>query len=295
MRLFIGFFLFFGTFSSLAQTTAGDTLIPAKLDSASVQLLKNLADTTRRPKPVPITLMGQEAQTLPKDTVSYRIKAGDRLRIRNLNSLSILIPQLSNLAVAGAPTTAQGNNGSVFETFVNRTGQITLPKVGRIKVAGLTRAEAITEIERGYVNELTDPIFDVEIINLRIKVLGAVVKQGVILLENEKLTLGEVIALSGGIDFVNADKTIKLVRSRGDVQQEINYNIRDLGSPAIINVPIFDGDYVFIPPSKASLRTIKTQRVSSILQPIALTLNAIAVLTGIYLSYLSYQLSLKKM
>ena len=228
--------------------------------------------------------MGKDLQTLPKDTLSYRIKAGDRLRIRNLNSLSILIPQLSDLAVAGAPTTAQGNNNSVFETFVNRTGQITLPKVGRIKVAGLTRAEAIAEIEHGFLTELTVPIFDLEIINLRIKVLGAVVTQGVILLENEKLTLGEVIALSGGIDFVNADKTIKLVRSKGGVQQEINYDIRDLGNPAITNVLIFDGDYVFIPPSKASLRNVKNQRISGILQPIALTLNAIAVLIGLYLS-----------
>lgn len=274
MRLLLGLFWLLAAFPSLAQTNSADTTLVA----TPIIVIDSL------PFPKPIPIMGKDLQTLPKDTLSYRIKAGDRLRIRNLNSLSILIPQLSDLAVAGAPTTAQGNNNSVFETFVNRTGQITLPKVGRIKVAGLTRAEAIAEIEHGFLTELTVPIFDLEIINLRIKVLGAVVTQGVILLENEKLTLGEVIALSGGIDFVNADKTIKLVRSKGGVQQEINYDIRDLGNPAITNVLIFDGDYVFIPPSKASLRNVKNQRISGILQPIALTLNAIAVLIGLYLS-----------
>jgi|GEM_PF-898298 len=234
-------------------------------------------------------MMAREVASVPPDTLSYRLKIGDRLRIRNLNSLSIIMPELANLSVAGAQVSAQNASGSVFETYVNRTGQIALPQVGLVKLAGLTSAEAVLEIERIYANTLTKAIFDLEILNLRIKVLGAVNKQGVILLENEKLTLGEVIAMAGGIDFANADKTIKLVRSRNNAQQEINYDIRDLGNPRVTNVLVFDGDYVFVPLSKASLRYVKNQRTSSVLQPVALTLNALAVIFGLYFTYKSSQ------
>ena len=239
----------------------------------------------------PAVVVATEVVSVPIDTLSYRIKIGDRLRIRNLNSLSIIMPELANMSVAGAQVSAQNANGSVFETYVNRTGQIALPQVGLVKLAGLTSAEAVFEIERIYANTLTKAIFDLEILNLRIKVLGAVNKQGVILLENEKLTLGEVIAMAGGIDFANADKTIKLVRSRNNAQQEINYDIRDLGNPRVTNLPVFDGDYVFVPLSKSSLRFVKNQRTASVLQPIALTLNALAVIFGLYFTY---QASLKK-
>ena len=267
-RISIYFFLFCGNCClSFAQTDT--TLAPAR----------------------PAVVVAPEVVSVPPDTLSYRIKIGDRLRIRNLNSLSIIMPELANLSVAGAQVSAQNASGSVFETYVNRTGQIALPQVGLVKLAGLTSAEAVFEIERIYANTLTKAIFDLEILNLRIKVLGAVNKQGVILLENEKLTLGEVIAMAGGIDFANADKTIKLVRSRNNAQQEINYDIRDLGNPRVTNLPVFDGDYVFVPLSKSSLRFVKNQRTASVLQPIALTLNALAVIFGLYFTY---QASLKK-
>jgi len=148
----------------------------------------------------------------------------------------------------------------------------------------LSKQETTTEIEKRYKNLITDPIFEVEIINLRIKVLGAVSKQGVYMLENEKMTLGEVIAMAGGVDFAVADKTIKLIRSQSQKQQEINFDIRNLSDPAVANILVFDGDYVFIPPSKGSLRNIKNQRIANILQPVALTLNAIAVVLGVYLT-----------
>ncbi|WP_428653450.1 polysaccharide biosynthesis/export family protein [Runella sp.] len=221
----------------------------------------------------------------PIDTTVYRIKIADKLRIRNLNALEIIYPQGGNLSV-GASTMTNGQLGSIppYMATVDLKGQIILPQIGRIKVAGLTKAEAGTEIERRYQDLITNPVFDVEIANLRIKVLGAVAKQGVITLEEEKMTLGEVIALSGGIDFTTADRTIKLIRTRSGLQQEISYDVRNLSDPVVANIPIFDGDYVFIPPSKSSLRIIKNQKFSSIVQPVALTLNAIAILLGLYIT-----------
>jgi polysaccharide biosynthesis/export protein len=216
------------------------------------------------------------------DTTAYRIKAGDRLRVRNLNSISTIFSENVGIASGSGAAAQQSAISQPFETTVNRFGQITLPQSGRIKIAGLTRAEAIHEIEQSYVNTINNPIFEAEIINLKIKVLGAVSRQGVFLLENEKISLGEALAQAGGIDFITADKTIKLIRPRAGIQEELNFDIRDLSNPKISNIQIYDGDYIFVPPSKAALRNVKNQRLGTILQPIALTLNSIAILIALF-------------
>ncbi|MEZ4905040.1 MAG: polysaccharide biosynthesis/export family protein [Spirosomataceae bacterium] len=237
----------------------------------------NLSDTTKTGVASPLVAS--------LDTVIYRIKVGDRLRIRSLNALEIIYPASSNLSVGVAQmSSGQAGNAPAYLITVDRTGQIVLPQVGRIKVVGLSKMEVTHLIEKSYQNLINEPVFEVEITNLSVRVLGAVARQGTIALDNEKLTLGEVIALSGGVDFATADRTIKLIRKGSGREEEINYDIRNLSNPAVANIPVFDGDYVFIPPSKGSIRNIKNQRIASILSPIAIGLNALAVVLGLYLA-----------
>jgi polysaccharide export outer membrane protein len=219
---------------------------------------------------------------VPFDTIAYRIKIGDRLKIRNLNSISTIFSENVSLGAGTGGSQQQTNISQPFETTVNRYGQITLPQSGRIKVAGLTRIEATNEIEKSYDSTITNPIFEVELINLRIKVLGAVGHQGVFPLENERISLGEALAQAGGIDFATADKTIRLIRPRAGIQENLDFDIRDLSNPKISNVMIYDGDYIYVPPSKAALRNVKNQRASAVLQPIALTLNVVALLIALF-------------
>jgi polysaccharide export outer membrane protein len=94
--------------------------------------------------------------------------------------------------------------------------------------------------------------------------------------------LGEALAQAGGIDFATADKTIRLIRPRAGIQENLDFDIRDLSNPKISNVMIYDGDYIYVPPSKAALRNVKNQRASAVLQPIALTLNVVALLIALF-------------
>lgn len=221
-----------------------------------------------------------------EDSTVYRLKSGDRVRIRNLNALEIIYPQSAGTSVGGTSLVSQGTTvAPPYETLVDAHGQIVLPQIGRVKVAGLSRQEATHEIEKRYRDYITNPIFELEIVNLRFKVLGAVIKQGVFSLENERMSLGEVIAMAGGVDFAIADKTIKLIRAKSSIQEEISLDVRNLSDPSVANIPVYDGDYIFIPPSKGTIRNVKNQRLSAILQPVALTLNAVAIIFGIYFTY----------
>lgn len=217
---------------------------------------------------------------MPADTISHRIRPGDRLRIQNLNSISTIFAE--NVNLTGGVNQQQANVSNALETLVDRNGQVALPRVGRVKLAGLTRIEAANEIEHRYDSTITNPIFDVTIMNLRIKVLGGVNKQGLYILEQERITLGEALAMAGGIDFTVADKSIKLIRPRDGIQEEVNFDIRDLSNPKISNIMVSDGDYIFVQPSKASLRNVKFQRANTILQPIAIGLNVLAIIIALW-------------
>jgi polysaccharide biosynthesis/export protein len=261
------------SFQTLAQVLPDSTHTKPMRDS-SIKFIETVIPAVAAGLPSPTPLLIDDYQ---EDSTAYRLKGGDRLKIRNLLSISIIYPEAASASISTDKTGGAVGGEKPYEITVDKRGYITLPRVGRVKVGGLTRLETVRTVEKAYSDILTDPIFEVEIMNLYIKVLGAVNKQGIIPLPNESMTLGEVIASAGGINFVTADKTIRLIRFKENQQLEINYDIRDLSNPSITNLPIYNGDYVFIPPSKNSLRDIRVLRISNIVQPIALSLNALAV------------------
>jgi polysaccharide biosynthesis/export protein len=205
----------------------------------------------------------------------YQIQKRDKLIIRNLNWVSELFPDPSQAAGASA-------GGPGFTVFVNSDGTIILPEVGRLYVEGLTRNALADTLSSLYKDVVRNPLFEVAVDNLRIQVLGSVNAQGIIPLEQEFLTLGEVLARSGGIKYTEAGNTIQIIRGEGTQQQTIEYEFEQLGDPLIMNQNIYDDDIVYIPPSKGSIRNVQMQRVYAVAQPLIITLN----LTLIVLNYL---------
>lgn len=195
----------------------------------------------------------------------YRIKAGDKLLIRNLNWSSELFPDPN-------PQMSASGASAGYEVLVRTDGRISLPEVGLLPVAGHTRQSVADTLSTLY-RDLRNPLFEVSITNLRAQVLGSVSMQGVVILENDFLTLGEILARSGGIKYAEASNVIQVIRSEGNQQQVIEYDFQDLGNPLIMNQNIYDNDIVYVPPSRESIRSIKHQRALVLVQPVIMTLN----------------------
>ena len=194
----------------------------------------------------------------------YRIRAGDKLLIRNLNWSSELFPD-PNQAAAGSA-------GAGYEALVRTDGNISLPEVGLLPVAGRTR-QAVADTLSTLYRDLLNPLFEVSITNLRVQVLGSVNTQGIVVLDKDFLTLGEVLARSGGIKYAEASNVIQVIRSEGTQQQVIEYDFQDLGNPLIMNQNIYDDDIVYVPPSRGSIRSVKYQRALLLAQPVITALN----------------------
>src|SRR5690606_16572848 len=204
---------------------------------------------------------------------SYRLKPGDHLSIRNLSVVDgfLGVDEKSVLP-------------EEFVTTVTSDGTITLPGIGRYQVAGCSRRELRDSLSASYSAPPLRPVVDSPVTHLEVKGLGSTGIQGVIPIEEEVTSLGEVLARSAGIRFMEAGQTIPILRGRSHERQIIAFTYADLHDPQVLEHPIFADDILYIPQSKKAIKSSATQKNYYIIQPILTAFN----LTVIALNVIRY-------
>ncbi|QOR62635.1 polysaccharide biosynthesis/export family protein [Sulfurovum sp. ST-21] len=123
-------------------------------------------------------------------SIEYRILPQDRLAVVLYKD-----PNQENMVSAGELGQRMTSKGILVDT----AGNITLPLIGKVKVAGLSQTQAADRITKRYKKYLNTPSVYLEVLNKRILVLGEVRKPGVIELDKEKMTLFEALAHAGDL------------------------------------------------------------------------------------------------
>jgi polysaccharide biosynthesis/export protein len=182
------------------------------------------------------------------------------LRIQKNDLLSIQVyslstkPQVSDAPYNLPQQTTTGEGPSVQGGFlVDVNGNIEYPRIGLIKVEGLTKLQLADEIKRR-INEkdsvLTNPSVIIRFQNLRVTVLGEVNKEGPISVPGERVTILEVIGLAGGVKEFAMKDSVKVIRENDGKRQA---GFVDLSSNALFSSPYYNlmqNDMIIISPSK---------------------------------------------
>jgi len=198
-------------------------------------------------------------QTIHPDTFSVYdavIKNNDQLMI------SVAAPVLDQMQVAqfnlpantflspGETTTIQT---SVMQTYtVDPQGNINFPVIGKIRLAGLTRSQAIDLISQkvsGYL--LTDPIVNLQIISFKVTVLGEVFKPGQVEVRDGRVSILDALGAVGDLTIYGNRKNVKLIRDNNGIK---SYHTFDLTSSDIIHSPYYylqQNDVVIVDPNNA--------------------------------------------
>jgi len=181
----------------------------------------------------------------------YKIVPNDRV--------SIIIykhPELS-------PSTI-GNRTSDRGILINSKGDIRLPLVKKIHLAGLTQTEAQEKIEQEFKRYIKSPDVYFEVLNKRAYVIGEVNKPGEIELINEKLSLIQVLSKAGDLKDSANKQAIMILRSgKGRVNSEI-VNLTDFNSLKSANLMIKPNDIVYVLPNNMKAFNVKVNEINPV-------------------------------
>ena len=131
--------------------------------------------------------------------------------------------------------------------LVRANGEVDLPVVGNVKLAGLTLYQADSVLAERYATLYEEPYVITRYVNKRVIVLGTAVGQ-VIPLQNENTNLIEVLALAGGITNQARTDNIRLIRGDLDDPQVQVIDLSTIQGLRAASLRVQSGDIIYVQP-----------------------------------------------
>lgn len=167
-------------------------------------------------------------------------------------------------AIYSTPTTDEIRTTPMFIHYmVDSTGCINFPVLGKIQLAGKTKAEAIAYLEGRISASVKDPVVTINFLNFTVNVLGEVTRPGKIRVESERITVLEAIAQAGDLTPYGKRNTVKVVREQDG---QLQFGTLDLNAPDIFRSPFYylqQNDIVYVEPN--GVRAMNSQNIGTYL------------------------------
>lgn len=171
------------------------------------------------------------------------------------------------------------NQDGIKTYLIDAEGNIDFPVVGKIKLGGLTRNEAINKLTNAIKDYITNPQINLRILNYKISVLGEVVRPGNFKISGERITLLEAISMAGDLTIYGNRGNILVIRELNGTK---TFTRIDITKADFMNSPFYyltQNDVIVIEPNKTRVN-------SSVIGPdVATALTALTLLTTVLLLF----------
>jgi polysaccharide export outer membrane protein len=190
---------------------------------------------------------------------------------------AIAVNQTPAAASSGGTSTA-GSISPISGFLVDKLGNVEIPMLGIVKLAGLTTTGAKEVIRAEAKKYYTNPTIQVRFANYRITVLGEVTKPSSYTIPSEKVSVLDAIALAGDLTIYGKRENILLLR---DVDGHKEMVRLDLTSSKLISSPYFylkQNDVLYVEPGKgriAANNLANRQTATVLISAIALLITII--------------------
>ncbi|MBS1488656.1 MAG: polysaccharide biosynthesis/export family protein [Bacteroidetes bacterium] len=231
------------------------------------------------------------AQQYPIDTAvriyqlqpfDYKVQTNDIISVRYQSLTQKEFDFLSQQTQQGAGAMSGGGGyiggALLLGELVDDHGEIPVPVVGKVRVAGLTVFQIQDTLQKIVKVYLEAPIVKVRLLNYRITVLGEVQREGQVMLNNNRVSLPEALGLAGGInDYADRSK-VKILRQVGS-KMEVYYV--NLLSEDFVKSPYYyvhQNDVIIVPPLKQRpYRMYFGQNLALVLSAVSIVLLVITL------------------
>lgn len=204
------------------------------------------------------------------------VKSLPILKIDDFLNITVLGAEENTLKLLNSPITQAGvNKGylsgapSNFGYLIDQKGEINFPMIGKIKLEGLSRNQAIDTLEFKLLSIIKNPIVSIQIQNFHVTILGEVKNPGTYTIPNEKINVLELIGLAGDLTVYGIRKNVLLIREEKGKRKE--YRI-DLTKSDILTSSILDlqqNDILYVEPNQSKINSSRVSTSASIFVSIA--------------------------
>ena len=206
---------------------------------------------------------GNQEINVLKEFQDPKIKVGDQLSIfissTNLESVVLFnLPNFSSTQQTNNVNAGGNNTNPLLGFIVDAKGEVTIPKLGSIKIDGLTFSEAKSLLETKLREYVKDPIVQLRYLNFRISILGEVQSPGTFNVTYQDITIFQALGLAGDLTMYGKRNSVIVMRKEGDKCQLARI---DLTSSDLLKSPYFhlqSGDVVYVEPNTTKLKVSST-------------------------------------
>ena len=192
------------------------------------------------------------------------IKPGDKL--------AISIWGHEDLSVGSVNSVYNSNEATGKWLVVDNDGEVNLPQIGRVKVGGLDMKEVNYQLATKYSRLIKEPIVNVKVLNHYVTVLGEVNAPGKYALDNEQLTLVQLIGEARGLSAYAKADYVRVIRTVNKQPVELKVDLTDIAAVSEYNVVLQPDDIVYVGATRkkdADARLRRATTVSGILTGLA--------------------------
>lgn len=199
---------------------------------------------------------------------SYQVTV-EAIKVQPYDKLSIVIgtrsPEITSTVnlpyvaqrIGSMSNLTSGINGYVSCYTVDSKGEIDLPELGKLKVAGLTREAIAERVGNAYKSKgiLSDMTVTVEFVDFYVSVAGEVTKPGRYAIERDKTTILDALSMAGDLTIMGRRDNVAVVRHENG--REMVYRVNLCSADSLFSSPAYQikqNDYIYVEPNNVRVR-----------------------------------------
>ena len=199
----------------------------------------------------------------PKSRPEYLIQTRDILYVK-IYSLNEEMSNLINQTIGSYQQNLFQNETSLFINgyTVSDSGNIEIPVLGKVLVAGKSMDEATNSIRQRADKYLKDATVIVKLISFKVSVIGEVSRPGTYNNYNNQLTVLEAISMAGDITDYGNRKQVLVLRPTTDGTKSFRLDLTNKSILTSDGYFLLPNDIVYVEPIKSKTFRINIPTIS---------------------------------
>ncbi|WP_271393595.1 polysaccharide biosynthesis/export family protein [Aequorivita sinensis] len=196
-------------------------------------------------------------QNLPEELAQLD-SVQNNFKIKPNDILSITVTAYDPSAVKPFNLVLESSGGVLAQNqgyLTGADGTINFPVLGKVKAAGLTRAELSEYLTKRISEYILDPIVTINILNFKVSVLGAVNQPGTFAVQGERLTLPEAISLAGDLHIQGKRDNVLVLRETNGKKEYAYLDLRDVKIMESEFYYLQQNDLIYVEPNSAAVQS----------------------------------------